>query len=350
MKLDKILSIGTRKLAAAFAILTCAVTLTSCDGLLYEDEGDCDPHYKVRFRFDYNLKKADAFAQEVNAVTLYVVDPETDRVVWRKTESSDILKSEGYLMDVEGLAPGNYKLMAWAGDGHKGSPHFTLADEGDNHKELICTLNRTYTTDGTAEVTDNLHRLYKDLPEEFNNREFTDRQGTHIHTVRLMKNTNDITVVLQHLSGEPVDPSDFDFAITEANGTMNYDNSLLPDEEITYRPWATRSGVSEGFVPEGMIQAKFSAAIADFTVGRMMADRKMYLTITRHSDGGLVAKVPVIDYALMVKANYGDMPDQEYLDRQDHYSMVFFLDDGLRWLNTMIYINAWHVVLSDHDL
>lgn len=30
--------------------------------------------------------------------------------------------------------------------------------------------------------------------------------------------------------------------------------------------------------------------------------------------------------------------------------MVFFLDDGMRWINTDIYINSWHVVLQDTDL
>ena len=37
--------------------------------------------------------------------------------------------------------------------------------------------------------------------------------------------------------------------------------------------------------------------------------------------------IPLIDYALMVKsAHYADISDQEFLDRQDKYDMVFFLD------------------------
>lgn len=340
------------RLFSITALLATSLAFTGCNGLIYDDEGDCDPYYKVKFRYDYYLKEGNSFPYEVNAVTLYVIDPETGKVVWRKTESSDVLKQEDYMMDIDGLAPGNYKLMAWAGDGHKGSPHFTLSDEGDDHTGFICTLNRTHDEDGNAVVSENLHRLYKDLPDEFITREFPDDQGTHIHTVRLMKNTNDITVVLQHISGEPVDPSAFDFSIVDANGTMDYDNSLMPDEEITYKPWQVRSGTAHGYVPENMAEAQFSSAIADFTVGRMMLDRRkmMTLVITRKKDSGLVAKVPVIDYALMVKANYGNMPDQEYLDRQDKYSMVFFLDDGLRWINTMIYINSWHVVPNDVDV
>ena len=41
------------------------------------------------------------------------------------------------------------------------------------------------------------------------------------------------------------------------------------------------------------------------------------------------------------------MDDQEYLDRQDEYNMVFFLDEGDRWMDAYIYINSWKVVLQE---
>ena len=40
------------------------------------------------------------------------------------------------------------------------------------------------------------------------------------------------------------------------------------------------------------------------------------------------------------------MDDQEYLDRQDEYNMVSFLDENNRWVNSTIYINSWKVVLG----
>ena len=53
-----------------------SVALTGCDGMIYDDEGDCAPRYKVRFVFDKNLSFADAFSNEVNSVTLYIIDPD----------------------------------------------------------------------------------------------------------------------------------------------------------------------------------------------------------------------------------------------------------------------------------
>ena len=61
--------------------------------------------------------------------------------------------------------------------------------------------------------------------------------------------------------------------------------------------------------------------------------------------------VPLIDYALLIKGHYNEgISDQEYLDRQDEYNMVFFLDKNENWVNTYIYINSWKVVLQNTDL
>ena len=46
--------------------------LYACDGLIYDGEGDCSVSYRVKFRYDYNMKFADAFAHEVDVVTLYL--------------------------------------------------------------------------------------------------------------------------------------------------------------------------------------------------------------------------------------------------------------------------------------
>ncbi len=352
----------------ASALILLGMGASSCS-MMTEDPEECVTEYKVRFRYDYNLKKADAFSQEVNAVTLYIIDPASGRVVWQKTDSSDAILTEGYEMTVTGLEPGDYQLMAWAGDGHINPDHFTLGFEhlrgdeqpdpslpSDHYSLLRARINRVPTR-GESDASQihlvdvDLDRLYKDLPGEFAElRSFPAEYGTYTHTVRLMRNTNDIHIVLQHLSGKPVNPQDFKFEITAMNGVMDHDNSLMDDDILTYRPWKVKSGMAQGFVPDDLSSAQFSAAIAEFTVGRMTTDCDMVLTITRADNGDIVARVPVTDYSLLVKGHYEDMPDQEYLDRQDDYSMVFFLDDDKQWLDAFIYINSWHVVLNNTDL
>ncbi|WP_304488409.1 FimB/Mfa2 family fimbrial subunit, partial [Duncaniella muris] len=98
------------------AIMLSALSLASCNGVMYDEEGDCDPHYKARFIFDMNMLYADAFSKEVNAVTLYLIDPATGDIVWQKSERGDRLRQDGYLMDLD-VAPGSYQLLAWCGEG-----------------------------------------------------------------------------------------------------------------------------------------------------------------------------------------------------------------------------------------
>jgi len=85
-----------------------------------------------------------------------------------------------------------------------------------------------------------------------------------------VKNTNNVRVVLQHLSGEAMDKDRFVFTITDTNGSMDWDNSLRPDEPVTFYAWHTDAGEA-GLAsrPDGNASgpnAVFSAVIAELTV------------------------------------------------------------------------------------
>ena len=329
------------------AIIACASLLYACDGLIYDGEGDCSVNYRVKFRYDYNMKFADAFAHEVNVVTLYLLDA-GGRVVWQGTEQGEALAADGYVMTVD-VEPGEYDLLAWCGTTDKGS---FLIPETTVGKGLTCTLDRQHDTGNKAFVTEDLDRLfYGWLPKQT----FAETEGTYTYTVPLVKNTNNVRVVLQHLSGGAVDKDKFVFTITDTNGSMDWDNTLLPDEPVTYYAWHTDAGeVDMDTQPEenqAASRATFSAAIAELTVPRLVKGQETRLTVTNKVTGKAVFSIPFIDYALLVKGFYNrDMDDQEYLDRQDVYDMVIFLDEGDRWLDAYIYINSWKVVLQNSEL
>ena len=73
------------------AVIAWTPILYACDGLIYDGEGDCSVNYRVKFCYDYNMKFADAFAHEVNVVTLYLLDAD-GRVVWQRTEQGEALQ------------------------------------------------------------------------------------------------------------------------------------------------------------------------------------------------------------------------------------------------------------------
>lgn len=336
-----------RKWTRLSAVCACMSALHACDSVIYDGEGDCSVNYRVRFRYDYNMKYADAFAHEVNTVTLYLLD-KGGNIVWRRTEQGEALASGEYAMTVD-VEPGEYDLLAWCGTGDKGSFTVPQAALGTG---LTCTLNRRHDAEGAAFVGEDLDRLFHGwLPAQT----FGGAEGTYTYTVPLVKNTNNVRVVLQHLSGEPVDKDKFVFAIHDDNGSMDWDNTLMPDEPVTYYAWHTDAGEAGVDTREQGVnaasRAAFSAAIAELTVPRLVKGQQARLTVTDRETGETVFSIPLIDYALLVKGFYNrDMDDQEYLDRQDEYDMVFFLDEGDRWIDAYIYINSWKVVLQGAGL
>ncbi|MCD8313476.1 MAG: FimB/Mfa2 family fimbrial subunit, partial [Bacteroidales bacterium] len=298
--------------------------------------------YLVRFRYDYNMKWADAFAHEVESVTLYLID-QSGSVVWQRTEAGSALAEEGYAMEVD-VDPGQYSLLAWCGTKDNGS--FTVP-EASAATGLTCTLNTKTDSEGGAYVDGEVDRLYYGYLAD---QEFTDEEGTHVYTVDLVKDTNTIRVVLQQTSGEYVDKDDFTFKITADNGFMDWDNSLLENDGMTYYAFYTAQGEAE-IDTKAATRATFSAAIAEFTIGRMVLGRNLRLTVVNNAaedEDDAVFSIPLTDIAVMVKGYYNQsMSDQEYLDRQDEYDLVFFLDEGYRWVTNYIYINSWKLILQD---
>ena len=346
-----------RNMAAMVCVASvCLLALPSCGGWLYEEEGDCSVYYRLKFRYDKNLKWADAFANEVSSVHLYAFD-RSGVLVWQREEQIEPLAAENYSMLLDLLA-GDYRLLAWCGlwnDGER-EESFTVPEArvGETRiEQLRCALSRQRDESGAYSEA-HLYRLFHGVLDV--SLPVNDDGGSYEYTMPLTKNTNHVRVILQHLSGEDVDKADFTFRIDDENGLMAHDNELMPDENINYRPWDIRNveaGVGGG--DNGAV-GNVKGLVADFTVGRLIETHreKMILTIT-NKDGKTVARIPVIDYALMGKEYYEKeynypMDKQEFLDRLDECVMTLFLDEDHNWVSSVIQILSWRVVLSNVDI
>jgi len=387
-------------------MLAATLAASSCDGVIYDGEGDCGVSYALRFRYDMNMKFADAFPHEVGSVAVYAFGADDGKLVWQRTESGAALSEEGYEMALD-LPAGDYDLIAWCGleatgsradgsqatasqapdgaatkaaadtkataneatsakaDPQAAATRFVNTEQGtfavpeltvgiSTKEELTCRLNRLQAEDGEAYVDADLRPLWHgtlrvSLPDA------ADTGGDFVYVMPLTKDTNHLRVILQHLSGTPVDADRFTFTLEDANGLMASDNSLMEDGTVTYRAWNVESAeAGVDLTPDDASDAVtyVRCAIADLTTARLMEGRKVFLTI-RNDSGKAVVRIPLVDYALLVKGYYNrDMADQEFLDRQDEWSMTFFLDDrdGERWKDAYIYINSWRVVLSNISL
>ena len=321
---------------------------SSCkDGLIFDGEGDCGIYYRIRFKYDYNIKFADAFANEVNSVALYVFDENGVLVEKIAATDKEVLSSETFEIPIE-IAPGNYTLMAWGGLMDEESFDM-LADTQvgkTKREELQVRMHRQYDENGKATVSEDLLPLFHgSMPLEVK-----DLPGTFTETMSLMKNTNVIRILLHEISGHNIDASKFIFEINDDNGLYDWDNTILDDELITYSAWHQSTGSADVDDTDVKAVTSVSVALAELTIGRMRAGDSPVLHIKDRETGEDVFRIPVADYALLVKGNYRQgMGDQEYLDRQDEYTMTFFLDEG-EWVSSVIYINSWRVVLNNSEL
>ncbi len=327
--------------AAALAV----AALSSCNGMIYDGQGDCDSHFYVRFKFDYNMNSADAFPSEVERVTLHLADADGN-IVWRKTESGPALAAEGYRMEVD-VAPGTYTLLAWCSSA---DPETFSIGGGDSLKNLKVSFESESYADGTLHIDHDIDRLYHGYEADVT---FPDLEGEdYTHLLPLIKDTNHITIALQQLSGDPINKDHVKFEITDDNTNLNWDNTPILGKPVTYHEWH-KSTIIGDIGTRSVDNDSFAGVVAELTVSRLMEEHRddAILKIYRTDNGQEIASIRLIDALLLVKGYYNRrMSDQEYLDRKDDYSLVFFLDKDHRWLDGMIQIESWRVVYQEHVL
>ena len=318
---------------------------SSCNnGLgIFEGQGDCGVY--ISFKYDYNIKFANAFANEVNSIALYVFDQNDVLVEHTTTTDKKALSKDKFEMPLQ-LAPGKYTLLAWGGLMNEESFDL-LADAkvGETTlQEVQVKMHRKYNVNGEAIVDEDLLPLYHGSMSI----DVNDEDGTYRHTMSLTKNTNAVRILLHEMSGQQMDADQYIFEIKDNNGLYDWDNTLLNDEEITYSAWYQETGSAD--LEESRAITSISVALAELTVGRMRADKSPILSIKNRQTGDEVVRIPLAEYALLVKGKYREqMSNQEYLDRQDEYTLTFFLNEGV-WLDAYILINTWRVVLNDTEL
>ena len=346
---------------ALTAAVAAGATLQGCD-LIYDDGGECpETSYSVSLLYDMNMEWADAFAAQVKSLSLYAFG--TDGVLaYKKTEEVSALS--GQSMDISDIDPGTYTLVVWAEgeEATSGSWIYSSATLGSTTLDVLtCSVN---SEDGEADFE--LTPLFHGMAEGATFAEL-EEGGTVSVEVDLTKDTNSLLVMLQNTSGEEISAEDFSFEVTDTNGSLSYDNTPL-GEAVTYRPWAAYSasaGMDDDEDEDDSTKGEGSTAItkdgdeddtvvntaiAEFSLGRLTEDSEARLRVY-NSDGERVLSIPLVDFALLVKGySNASLTDQEYLDRQSSYSMVFFLDEGGNWLSSTVIINSWRVVLSTVDM
>lgn len=360
-----------------------AIALTTMSSCIKEDMDDCPPAIsKVALQFDYtyNVKQADAFAAEVKNINVYAFD-ENGKFFDSYIESREKFET-GHTMEITGLKDGKYTFVCLARDRQVMS-----RAEDDEMEFSFASL-----TPGVSTIDDLTVRMGKDNSEEIKNyKEFAalytaktqvdfqrlnqkGNEGTVVtSTLSLMKCTKTYRIVLLPYENDQADfkPENFDVRIEGSAAWLDHKGEKVKDERITYLPYnMERRANYDGAHTEVNEEPVDQALIYDLSSSRMFErqsdrravrdgdkskydDKRIIITDLRDKDNPIELFNHSLPWFLALcgeKVNQ-NWDDQEYLDREDHYVLMFYVSDKRDYnMITKVNVNGWNVNLKDTEL
>ena len=332
--------------AAAMTLLL----VTGCHDMWHQDYSDCPYGVYVKFKYDYNLQRADMFPDHVGQVTLYVFDKDGNFVTSQTETNSALsspLKDPNYVMHVENLPAGKYQFLALAGQN-------AYADQLKTNRAKFVRTEPSATTDDLHKLEVNLdHENRGDYDEVVNNAlpldtlwygklldgiEVTSSKPAYA-TIPLIRDTKKINVALRDLdSPEDMDVAQYDMVIEDHNARILWDNSLDESRKLIYTPHATWNTLDDN--EQGKI------AHADFMTSRILKHEDINedgrLLITSKETGRQVVNVNLPDLLSRLRTSEEySYSAQEFLDRAYDYKLQFFIQGGkLKYCFITISVNV----------
>ncbi|MBD5306470.1 MAG: FimB/Mfa2 family fimbrial subunit [Bacteroides sp.] len=313
--------------------------MTACNAV-WQDEPVCNQGLSIRFIYSYNMEYANAFPSQVHCLTVLIYDEEGNYIRTVEEHDRALLSDENWRMPVD-LPEGRYRVVAYGGMAcDDASFHFSpIPAPGGLYDRRDVELDADCLTDPARR---NLHPLF------FGEAEITEvgyNDADYVPvTVSMMKDTNNLRILMHNSDNSPLDSSDFRFTLTDDNTLFSYDNSLLPSPTVTYLPWSQGDNSSLTTAEDDQAPYMLWSEIA---TSRFIVNSRARLTIEQISTGRTVLSIPIVNYLLQYRSdNYSMIPPQEFLDRKSEWELSLFLDSG-DWTTVTISIRDWTVRINN---
>ena len=343
---------------AKVAIIIAALLLASCS-MMKEDRSDCPDcrnplHIKVRY--DYNIQRANMFADHVEQATVYVVDPVTGTIVDTQTASnsatSSPLRDLSFAFNFEGLAPGNYRLFATGRSAAESAYKTTIPDIA----QMIESLSFTVPTDVKGQVPaqrlDTIWNTLKPVDVVIPEKEPTEA------TIGLMRLTNDLNVMVFRRD-HPADNGHerYEVIVTDNHPILGYNNAPASESQsVVYSPFA--SWTTETTADEAIVERN---AHYDLSLSRLIqhedARQNARLIIRNRETGHEIINIDLCYYLALARnayeiQNYGI---QEYLDREYDYRLDFGIEgegekETWKYITIRINVLSWALRIQNEEL
>lgn len=314
------------------AILICAMSALSCTWV-QDDTDDCPYGFWLKLHYSYNILDVDAANKFVKDAYIYIYDADSN-FVKRIYATQDELRANNYRVRVEDIPEGDYQFVVWSGIG---SSHYAVTGDTQDINDFRLSLKNNDESVGYM-LTDLYHGMLEDIHYD---------NGYAQYDVELTKNTNQLACIVVSVTEENVlSPEEYTMRIVSANSSMDAYNNIVTDVETTYNPF-----VQESITINDADYGELYGLQYDISTLRLMEDRDSRIVFEKKSTGETLFNVSFPEYVGMIGSLYTNLGRslsvQEYLDRQDFYTIVFYLSADLDQL-IQLRVNSWRLRAINH--
>lgn len=341
------------------ALLAVAALLFAACSQMSEDLPPCEKlpeGLDIHFKYDYNLQRADMFADHVGAVTVYLFNADGTYLQSQTVTDTVELKKPGFKVHFD-VAPGQYlyEAMAWQKPYSEclsaAGAKFRLSPDTLNRKSMSLTLDNTRLFGAGDTLFVNNQQVPLDTLWLGHNAQpvTTEKEKVTADTCSLMRHTKHISVTLRNVGeAEELDVNNYDITLTDRNATINWDNSVDSlCKPLRYKPYAAWNTPA---VNPNMAHADLMTSRIIYHEGH--PELNATLSIVNNTTGNETVKVD-LPYMLSLLRTSQELrySVQEFLDRGYDYRLTFFLSGG-QWVSTEVSVGIldWTVRIDHKDL
>lgn len=262
----------------------------------------------------------------------------------RDIDSVEFLQNSA-MVEIE-QPQGEYKVLVWGGlsDMNYNLPEMIAGET--LYDDVILTLSRG---DEASENNDLLSYLF-----HYNSDSIVVTDYYNVIEAPLVKNTNHFSILIQS-DDNKLSEGDLGVVIRSDNGAIDYRNSIVNGGYINYTPYEQYVTEVTNTSSDGEILLS-PMLVSYLNTLRLMVDDDTSLTIIHTSTDDRLIDISLTQYLLLTSSYYGSgvTYQQEYLDRQDSYSLIFFMescDSSLSgYICSKLSINGWIIRFNEAEL
>ncbi len=325
------------------SVLLC-IFLVSCEWV-NDDYSDCPTGTWLHFSYTYNILDVDAAYNLVDDLYIFIFDDNEKYVGMQEVDSLQFQQNSAM---VEINQPqGEYKILVWGG---LSDSNYTLSNliEGETlYEDVVLSLSKS------AEADENLNLLSYLFHCNLDYIAVTDYYN--VIEAPLVKNNNHFSIIIQDESNSGLSIGDLGIVIRSDNGAIDYGNNIIEGSYVNYTPYKQFASEVTNSTSDSIdeISSVFTSYINTL---RLFDDDDTSLSIVYTATDERVVDISLTQYLLLTRGYYNSdtMGDQEYLDRQDSYSLIFYFEDSGDGsggcICTKISVNGWIIRFNQVEL